>query len=124
MASTSSFSGAALPKTGSELTAAAQDLEAREAKIAAMFAAAESQLKKLAEDYRGRSGRRNEAGTNKTKRLKDDVFDLKNGEFPDEAIKRRRHEQHYHQQRQQRGCAAGYERQSAPSAEGGRHRCC
>ena len=92
MASTSSFSGAVLPKTGPELTAAAQDLEAREAKIAAMLAAAESQLNKLAEDYRGRSGRRNEADTNKTKRLKDDVFDLKNGEFPDEAIKRRRHE--------------------------------
>jgi len=92
MASTSSFSGAALPKTGSELTAAAQDLEAHEAKIAAMLAAAESQLKKLAEGYRGRSGRRNLADTNKTKRLKDDVFDLKNGEFPEEAIKRRRHE--------------------------------
>ena len=92
MASTCCFSGAALPKTGSELTAAAQDLVAREAKIATMLAAAESKLEKFAEKYKGRSGRRKGADTNKTRKLKDDVNDLKNGEFPEEAIKRRRNE--------------------------------
>ena len=81
-----------LLKTGAELTAAVEDLEARRAQIASLIASTESKLADLADKYKGRSGRRNGIDTAKTNTLKDALLDLNNGELPTEAIERRRRE--------------------------------
>ena len=93
--STPSASGiiaAMLPKTGAELTAAAEVLEARQAQIASLLVLTESKLAALADKYKGRRGRRNGPDTAKTNTLKDALHDLKNGELPTEGIERRRRE--------------------------------
>ena len=92
MASIAAASSAAPIDHASEVAAAGDDLATAQAAMTAQIVVLEGKLAQLTAKYSGRRGRREKPDSQRTAQWKEDIQDLRNGEWPAAAKARRREE--------------------------------